>query len=118
LYSDLVMWLFESQAHRGAPVEGETHCGVGGEPGCGPYIVLSLRVEEGIVRQAQWRTYGCPVSMACAEVVCARSEGEPLESLGDVTATEVTRWVGGVPEGKEHIPALAAEALGRAAGGA
>jgi nitrogen fixation NifU-like protein len=107
------MLLFQSQAHRGA-VDDATHCGLAGEPGCGPFVALTFRVAGGRVEAAGWRTYGCPTAIACAEVVCVRSEGEPLASLAAVTAAEVTRWVGGVIEGKEHCPALAAQALARA----
>jgi nitrogen fixation NifU-like protein len=111
------MLLFQSQAHRGELADA-THRGVAGEPGCGPFIALTFRVEAGAVKQAGWRTYGCPTAIACAEVVCVRSEGEPLVSLAGVTAEDVTRWVGGVIEGKEHCPELAARALAQAAGGA
>src|SRR5712692_5876874 len=101
---------------RGGTAEGETHRGAGGEPGHGPHVVLSLRVEEGIVRQARFRTYGCPVAIACAEATCAWCEGKPLEALAGVTPALITDWLGGVPRGKEHCPALAALALATLAG--
>jgi NifU-like protein involved in Fe-S cluster formation len=93
-----------------------THQGIAGEPGCGPYIILTMRVEQDIVHEARYRTYGCPVMMACGEVACLRSEGEPLERLRHATGDHLQRWVGGVPEGKEHCLELVAEALRRTAG--
>jgi nitrogen fixation NifU-like protein len=74
-------------------------------------MTVTLRVEGEMVRQARFRTYGCPAMMACGELVCLRSKGEPVEALRAATAAEVVRWCGGVPEGKEHCPELAARAL-------
>jgi NifU-like protein involved in Fe-S cluster formation len=104
---------------QGAVHEGEledaTHQGVGGSPGCGPYIVLRFRVEAEQVQAARFRTYGCPTAMACAELVCTISEGRRLSALPPVSAADVSLLIGGVPEGKEHCPALAVEALNRLA---
>jgi nitrogen fixation NifU-like protein len=110
VYSERLAALFHRAAHAGT-ADGETHRGLGGTPGCGPYVVLSFRVTEDVVREARFQTYGCPAAIACSEAACAWSEGQPLAGLATVTAAEVTRWVDGVPEGKEHCPALAAEAL-------
>jgi NifU-like protein involved in Fe-S cluster formation len=110
MYSERLMTLFRGATHAGE-LEGQTHRGVAGAPGCGPYVVLGLRVEDGVVRQARFQTHGCPVVMACAEVVCVLSEGRPLVLLQRLTAADVNRLVGGVPEGKEHCPELAARAL-------
>ncbi len=109
------MALFRSQAHAG-DVEGATHEGQAGDQGMGPWLTLRFRVEEDIVTRAGYTTYGCPVIMACGEAVCALSEGRPLAALQAlVTAETVGMTVGGVPEGKEHCPELAAQALSAAA---
>jgi NifU-like protein involved in Fe-S cluster formation len=73
---------------------------------------LWLRVEDEVVITARYKTYGCPAAIACAEATSAWSEGRALTDLSSVSVGQVTEWVGGVPEGKEHCPALAALALG------
>lgn len=110
MYSERLMALFHSARHAGALV-GATHRGVGGTPGGGPYLVLSFRVEAGVVREARYKTYGCPAAIACAEAACAWSEQQELKTLTEATPSAVTEWVGGIPEGKEHCPELAARAL-------
>ncbi len=110
MYSECLLQLFREARHAGALPEA-THCGVAGAPGGGPHICLWLAVEAGRVREARFKTYGCPAAIACAEAACAWSEGRELGTLRAVTAAEVAVWVGGVPEGKEHCPELAAEAL-------
>ena len=114
MYSERLMALFHGATHAGELTEA-THRGVAGAPGCGPYIALSFCVEAEVVRVARWETYGCPAAMACAEIVCRLSEGRPLSLLQRLTADDVNRLVGGVPEGKEHCPELAAQALTRMA---
>jgi nitrogen fixation NifU-like protein len=110
MYSERLTALFHVAAHAGTAA-GETHRGVGGTTGGGPYVVFSLRVEEGIVREARFRTYGCPAMIGCSEAACAWSEGQPLSELLQVTAAAVTCWVEGVPAGKDHCPELTAQAL-------
>jgi nitrogen fixation protein NifU and related proteins len=110
VYSQRLMTLFREAAHAGK-AEAETHRGVGGTPGGGPYIVLSFRIAAGVVQEARFQTYGCPAAIACSEAACAWSEGEALARLLAVTPADVTSWVGGVPEGKEHCPALTVRAL-------
>jgi hypothetical protein len=45
----------------------------------------------------------------------ARCEGEALAILVEITASDIDRWLGGMPEGNDHCPHLAARALSRAA---
>ena len=113
MYSERLMTIVHGATHQGE-LAAATHRGVGGSPGCGPYIVLLFRVVEEIVREARFQTYGCPTAMACAEMACALSEGRSLSRLQILTPADLERLVGGVPRGKEHCPALAVEALTRA----
>src|SRR5438552_2765984 len=104
------MELFRSPTHAGE-LEGATHQGEAGTRGAGPYLRLRLRVEDGAIQTARFKSYGCPAAIACAEAACAWSEGRALRELRSVTAEQVRDWVDGVPEGKEHCPELAAAAL-------
>jgi NifU-like protein involved in Fe-S cluster formation len=110
MYSERLMAVFNAATHRGELPEA-THRGVGGTPGCGPYITLLFRVEDGVVKQARFDTYGCPTAIACAEIVCTMSEGQALAQLPAVTPEDLSLLLGGVPRGKEHCPALAVQAL-------
>jgi nitrogen fixation NifU-like protein len=110
MYSERLTALFHDAKHAGTAV-GATHRGVAGTPGGGPYLVLSFRVEAGVVREARFQTYGCPAAIGCSEAACLWSEGRPLAELSQVTAAAVTEWVDGVPDGKEHCPERAARAL-------
>jgi len=109
-YPERLLVLFRSAAH-GGDLPGATHFGQAGQPGGGPWIQFWFRAPDGVVEAARWRTFGCPAAIGCSEAVCVQAEGQALARLQAVTAAEVTEWVGGVPEGKEHCPELAAQAL-------
>jgi NifU-like protein involved in Fe-S cluster formation len=113
VFSERLMRLVHASAYRGT-LEEATHYGQAGVPGEGPYLQLWLRVEGEVVVAARWQTYGCPAAMACGEAVCQVGEGRRLALLQTLTAPDVARLVGGVPEGKEHCPKLAAQALAQA----
>jgi nitrogen fixation NifU-like protein len=110
MYSDRIMALFRGARHNGT-ASGETHRGAGGERGAGPWMLLSARVEDGIVRDVRFQTYGCPTATACAEIACSLAEGKALPLLREISAKVIALCVGGVAEGKEHCPELAAVAL-------
>jgi len=116
VYSPRLIELFHSRAH-GGDLPDATHFGQAGTPGGGPFIQIWLRVKDGVVEAARWRTYGCPAAIACAEAACLHTEGCALSRLARVDADEVSGWVGGLPDGKDHCAALAAQALRLSAAG-
>jgi nitrogen fixation protein NifU and related proteins len=109
MYSERLLELFNEPRHAGRLAEA-THYGQAGTPGRGPFMRLWLRVEDGVVARARFKTYGCPAAIACGEALCAHIEGRAVEELAGLSARTVLRAVGEVPPGKEHCPRLAAEA--------
>jgi NifU-like protein involved in Fe-S cluster formation len=108
-YSPRLTALFRERRHDGM-LEGATHRGAAGTPGQGPYAELLLRVEDGVVSAARYRTYGCPAVIACLEALCRRLEGGPLAAALRVTPEELEEWVDRVPEEKGHCPRLVCDA--------
>jgi nitrogen fixation NifU-like protein len=109
MYSERLREFFHHRPHAGALPEA-THFGIGGVRGQGPYIELRLRCEGDHVQEARFRTFGCPAAVACAEAVCRLAEGGSLADARTLAASRISEEVGGVPEGKEHCPQLAAQA--------
>jgi nitrogen fixation NifU-like protein len=110
MYSEQLQALFHSRAHAGSLPEA-THFGEGGARGQGPYVQLWVRCGAEQVEEARFRTFGCPAAVACAEAACRLAERRTLAEVRALTAAEITAEVGGVPEGKEHCPVLAAQAV-------
>ena len=110
MYSERLQSLFHSREHAGS-LPDATHFGEGGVRGQGPYIQLWVRLRGDEVEQARFRTFGCPAAIACAEAACRLGEGRSLVEVRALTAAEIEAEAGGVPQGKEHCPALAVQAL-------
>jgi nitrogen fixation NifU-like protein len=110
MYSEQLRCLFADATHAGR-LEQASHCGEAGTPGQGPYFRVWLEVSEGVVRVARFKTYGCPAAIACAEAACRWIEGRMATEARSLDAAALANLVGGVPEGKEHCPRLAAAAL-------
>jgi NifU-like protein involved in Fe-S cluster formation len=85
--------------------------GVSGVPGDGPYVEVWARLEDGVVREAAFRTPGCPSSTAAASVLCGLAEGREADRLAGLTAEDLLRVLGGLPEGKEGYANMSVEAM-------
>ncbi len=99
--------------HTG-PLAGATHTGVAGAPGDGPYMELWFEVSDRVIKRAAFRTYGCPAAMACGSMTAQLATGRTVEQMMRLTPRDITLLLGGLPEGKEHCPEMAVQALRRA----
>nr|WP_309698013.1 iron-sulfur cluster assembly scaffold protein [Armatimonas sp.] len=96
---------------RVGPLEGATHTGTAGTPGGGPYVVLWFVVSGERIDRAAYKTFGCPAAIASASMVAELVEGRLVEAALMLTESELIQALGGLPEGKEHCPKLAVQAL-------
>ena len=83
-------------------------------PGCGDLVRLSLRVEDGVVKQARMKTFGCAAAIASASVLTTIIEGRTVKEALALRDSDVVEALGGLPEGKVSCSVLAQEVLGRA----
>jgi len=95
-------------------MEDATHYGVSGSPGDGPYVQIWLRVKDGTIERAAFKTPGCPSSTAAAGVLCTLIAGRALDKALSLTAKELEIVVGSLPEGKGHYIDKSIEALNKA----
>lgn len=113
MWSEVVDNLVHQPRYAGAFAEA-TREGVAGTPGEGPYLHLWLQTEGGKILRAGYQTYGCPAAIASGEMLCLLLTGRPIEAARILTAKHLIAALHGLPEGKEHCPQLAIEALQRA----
>lgn len=110
MFSAIVLDHFHNPRHVG-PLEAATHQGVAGSPGDGPYLILWFVVEEDVIQQAAYQTYGCPAAIASGSMTATLLVGRTVEQALNLTATDLMLLLGGLPEGKEHCAQLAITAL-------
>ena len=74
-------------------------------------MVLWFVVSGERIDRAAYRTFGCPAAIASASMVAELVEGRLVEAALMLTESELIQALGGLPEGKEHCPKLAVQAL-------
>jgi len=83
-------------------------------PGDGPYMLLWFEVSEGRIVRAAYKTYGCVAAIASGSITAALLTGLPVERALLLTAEDLLRVMGGLPEGKEHCTQLSVTAVANA----
>jgi nitrogen fixation protein NifU and related proteins len=87
--------------------------GVGtvGDPGCGDFFKVWIRIEDKRLHEVKYKVQGCPAAIACCSMMSEMAEGMTVQEahrLGDV---DIVRALGGLPAAKQHCSAHAATAL-------
>lgn len=91
--------------------------GTAGTPGRGPFLVLYLRIEGERIVAASFQTYGCAPAIASGSLLAERLPGSTRREASGWSTEAIASALGGVPEEKQHCPALAAQALAAALSG-
>ena len=85
--------------------------GRAGQAGHGPYIIIFLRLDEDLVADASFQTYGCPAAVACGSKLTEWVKGKTAEEAAGITEEQVRSWFDKFPNGKRHCARIAAKAL-------
>lgn len=109
-FSETLMDHFSSPRNVGE-LERPDRIGRAGTLGQGPFMVLALRLEEGRVAQARYRTVGCGVSIASGSALTELILGRTVAECLALAPGDVADALDGVPPDKAHGPALAIAAL-------
>jgi nitrogen fixation NifU-like protein len=109
-YSETLMDHFLSPRNSG-PMDNPDAVGHAGTPGRGAFMILYLRLAEGVIAGARFQTFGCGVSIASGSVLTELIRGRLIAECLALTATDVIAALDGVPPDKIHGPALAIGAL-------
>ena len=109
-YSDKVMDHF---AHPRNVGEMENPDGVGkvGNPVCGDIMNLYLRVKDGVITDATFKTFGCGAAIATSSMVTELVKGKTVKDALAISNRAVAEALGGLPPIKMHCSVLAEEAL-------
>ena len=110
LYNEKVMDHFTNPRNMGE-IEDPSGVAEVGNPVCGDMMKLYLRIEDGIITDARFKTFGCGVAIAASSVTTELVIGKSIEEALGVTNEAVAEALGGLPPGKQHCSVLAEEAL-------
>ncbi len=109
-YSDLVMDHFANPRNMG---ELEDPSGVGdvGNPVCGDMMRLYLKIENDVIVDARFKTFGCGAAIASSSILTEMLKGKKIEDALKISNEAVAEALGGLPPTKIHCSVLAEDAL-------
>jgi nitrogen fixation protein NifU and related proteins len=109
-YGEKVMEHFRNPRNVGEIPDAD---GIGnvGNPVCGDIMRLYIKVENGIITDAKFKTFGCGAAIATSSMVTELVKGKTIEEALKVSNSAVAEALGGLPKIKMHCSVLAEEAL-------
>lgn len=110
MYSDQVMEHFRNPRNVGA-IEDADGVGKVGNPVCGDIMELSIKVKDGKIEDAKFRTFGCGAAIATSSMVTELVKGKTVEEALEISNKAVVEALGGLPPVKMHCSVLAEQAL-------
>ena len=111
-YSEQVLDHYENPRNVGKMDTDDTSVGTGmvGAPACGDVMKLQIKVEEGIITDAKFKTYGCGSAIASSSLLTEWVKGMTLDKAGEITNTKLAQELA-LPPVKIHCSVLAEDAI-------
>jgi len=112
-YSEKVKEHFRNPRNVGE-IENPDGVGKVGNPVCGDIMELYIRVQEGVIKDAKFKTFGCGAAIATSSMVTELVKNKTVEEALKISNRAVAEALGGLPPIKMHCSVLAEEALKKA----
>jgi nitrogen fixation protein NifU and related proteins len=80
-------------------------------PVCGDILRLAVRVEDGRIADARFKTQGCVTAIACSSLLTELIRGKSLDEARHITPSQISDALGGLPPATMHGAQLACDAL-------
>ncbi len=109
-YSEKVMDHFRNPRNVGE-IENPDGIGHVGNPVCGDIMELYIRVENNVIVDAKFKTFGCGAAIATSSMVTELVKGKTVDEAQAISNRAVAEALGGLPPIKMHCSMLAEEAL-------
>ncbi len=110
MYSEKVMEHFSCPKNVGEIVNAD---GVGevGNAKCGDIMKIYLQIEDNIIKDVKFKTFGCGAAIATSSIATEMIKGKTLEEALQLTNKAVIEALDGLPPAKIHCSVLAEEAV-------
>ena len=111
-YSNLVIEHYENPRNVGSLDKNDPTVGTGmvGAPACGDVMKLQIKVEDGIITDAKFKTYGCGSAIASSSLVTEWVKGKTLDEAGSIKNSDIAEELA-LPPVKIHCSILAEDAI-------
>lgn len=110
MYSEKVLDHFTNPRNVGE-IEDANGVGTVGNAKCGDIMQIFLDIEDNIIKDVKFKTFGCGAAVATSSMVTEMVKGKTIEEAMKVTNAAVAEALDGLPEAKLHCSNLAADAV-------
>ena len=110
LYSDKVMDHFRNPRNVGV-IEDANGIGEVGNAKCGDIMKMYLKIEDEIIKDVKFETFGCGSAIASSSMATELIKGQPVSEAMKLTNKAVAEALDGLPDYKMHCSVLAEEAI-------
>ena len=113
MYSDKVMDHFTNPRNVGE-IENADGIGEVGNPKCGDIMRIYLKIDNNIITEAKFKTFGCGAAIASSSMATELIKGKKVDEAWSLTNKAVVEALEGLPPVKIHCSVLAEEAIHKA----
>lgn len=110
MYSDKVMDHFANPRNVGEIPDANGVAQVG-NPKCGDIMKMYLKVEDNIIKDVKFKTFGCAGAISTSSIATEMIKGKTLEEAERLTNKAVVEALDGLPAAKIHCSVLAEQAI-------
>ena len=110
LYSEKVFDHFSNPRNVGE-IEDANGVGEVGNARCGDIMKMYLKIEDGIIKDVKFKTFGCGAAIATSSMATEMIKGKPLDEALKLTNQAVVEALDGLPAVKIHCSVLAEQAV-------
>ena len=109
-YTEKVMEAFQNPKNVGE-IENYDGMGMIGSEACGDIMQVFIKVENGVITDAKFKTFGCAAAIATSSTATEMIKGKSLDEVMDLTNKAVAEALDGLPAHKLHCSVLAEESI-------
>lgn len=111
-YGEEILDHYNNPRNVGALNKDDKNVGTGlvGAPACGDVMRLQILVEDGVIKDARFKTFGCGSAIASSSLVTEWIKGQTLSDAGSITNKQIAAYLK-LPPVKHHCSMLAEDAI-------
>ncbi len=110
MYSQKVMDYFSNPKNVGI-IEDADGIGETGSPVCGDIMKIYLKIEDRIIKDAKFKTFGCGSAIASSSIATEMIIGKTVDEAAEFTNSDFVKALGGLPSAKVHCSMLAEQTI-------